>query len=896
MLILAAIKNLRYMQSTNGGHEMSQPTPYTPEYDFSAFSSGSPNSQPPGVPLDVEFDNLRITIAAILNNLALIQRDDTALRNTSVGVDQLTPSAVALIGSGAFTLGGTWTTGLNYTAGQFVSLSGITYLVMQDHAAGTIAADIAADRLTIAFDPNQRSRKRDSFVGDAVTTDWTLSQEPIRDSDLEVYIDGVLQLSSAYTTSGVTLTLAPAQGATKKIEAFTTSSAAMEPLTQAQIVYAVNAASANAVKGDSAYQLWLNEGNSGTEAAFLESLIGSSNAADTTALLLATTRAFDEGDTINTANGYAYLVAASAATDHHLTTAGGVKLYLLPAGDGRYHTRGFGIEPSANNKAQFTAFFAAFGGKPVLINYAAGQYRANYIVIQSNTNIMIESGVYIKGLDAGEATIFRTSQDASDFVISGYGATIELPASDISHALNFGASPKRVLVEGLTIIGPGLPNIHESDCIYIGGQPDDDNVSEDIIFRDVVARNSRRNILSIVACHNFLAENCSFSGTLVGGTLRKVIDIEANRWMANGDFANKGLVFRRCKIFDGVDDGILKDFGTDVLIDDCDIYDCAQHGIHVKPGTHMFTTDRNERVGDSWGVISIDSATGWITVSTSAKLTDDYGIRPGMYCTNPTRNGGAWPTEMNGGFYIEDISLDQLKMRVSLDWGSVVTTTTGSGSAGTGSFSEDFTVSSLYINVYRMNESVTIKNTRVYDCAENSLELIGSYMDVDNCEIYPPAARTGVNVLRSTWASVSNCKIYGANLSARGISFQGCTGAQTFNNKIEGMTDEGISVVGSSGARLLNDKITDCGLDSNSEPQIWVDKSKRVVIDGAVMRSSLARPSKYGIRTGSAAVNLLVTGVDAFSCGSNNSTSISIAVGTGNRIVQCILRDGTWSV
>ena len=269
---------------------MAQPTPYEPDYDFSAFSSGSPNAQPPGVPLDVEFNNLRITLAQILANLQLIQRDDTRLRNASVGVDQLDSTALSLLASTAFSVGGDWAGSTVYTKGQFVSASGVTYLVMKDHTSTAIATDLTAGNLVIAFDPDQRSRVRDSFVGDAVTTDWALSQEPVRASDIEVFIDGELQLQSVYSTAGTTLTITPARGSTQKIEVFTTFDADMAPLTQEQIVAAVNEAAANAVKGDSAYQIWLNEGNEGTEADFLDAIT-------TLAVLLGTAGAASVGAT-----------------------------------------------------------------------------------------------------------------------------------------------------------------------------------------------------------------------------------------------------------------------------------------------------------------------------------------------------------------------------------------------------------------------------------------------------------------------------------------------------------------------------------------------------------------------------------------------------------------------
>lgn len=65
---------------------------------------------------------------------------------------------------------------------------------------------------------------------------------------------------------------------------------------------------------------------------------------DVAALLADTTLAYgpgaahvQAGDIVRTrAEGFAYEVAASGATDHHIATAGGVKLYVLPGADGVY--------------------------------------------------------------------------------------------------------------------------------------------------------------------------------------------------------------------------------------------------------------------------------------------------------------------------------------------------------------------------------------------------------------------------------------------------------------------------------------------------------------------------------------------------------------------------------
>lgn len=85
--------------------------------------------------------------------------------------------------------------------------------------------------------------------------------------------------------------------------------------------------------------------------------------ASTPTELIASTRKFPSGSTIQTANGLIYKVASSDATDAHVTTAGGVKLYVVPGPDG-YDVRAFGaVGDGATDNT--TAIAAADAAGPV---------------------------------------------------------------------------------------------------------------------------------------------------------------------------------------------------------------------------------------------------------------------------------------------------------------------------------------------------------------------------------------------------------------------------------------------------------------------------------------------------------------------------------------------------
>lgn len=87
-----------------------------------------------------------------------------------------------------------------------------------------------------------------------------------------------------------------------------------------------------------------------------------------TALINSTHAGFAVGIVIRTREGgFAYKVAAANATTHHLTTAGGVKLYVLPGSDGYANILAFGATgvSGQDQSAAFTA--AAASGLPVVL-------------------------------------------------------------------------------------------------------------------------------------------------------------------------------------------------------------------------------------------------------------------------------------------------------------------------------------------------------------------------------------------------------------------------------------------------------------------------------------------------------------------------------------------------
>jgi hypothetical protein len=122
---------------------MAQPTPYNRAFNFSDFQSENPANPLPGVRVDEELSRIKLTTDQIRAALRLLQRDDTALANKSVGIDQL--KAEVQIGVNPPTA---WATEKNYVARDTVFESSNFYLCEVSHVSGVFNEDLLAGKWT----------------------------------------------------------------------------------------------------------------------------------------------------------------------------------------------------------------------------------------------------------------------------------------------------------------------------------------------------------------------------------------------------------------------------------------------------------------------------------------------------------------------------------------------------------------------------------------------------------------------------------------------------------------------------------------------------------------------------------------------------------------------------
>lgn len=168
------------------------------------------------------------------------------------------------------------------------------------------------------------------------------------------------------------------------------------------------------------------------------------------------------GDYVRTrAEGFSYQVASALATDFHVQTAGGVRLYVLPGEDGAVTPRQFGASPSASAsingpllQAMFTAFSSylidgrynsdqalTFGSKSVTIRGYGPQTSA---LIFGATNGIVYTGGTVNQSSRNTFTICDISVLTT---AEGAGSAIKLSYTGGGGTSNRLVTAENVLIE-----------------------------------------------------------------------------------------------------------------------------------------------------------------------------------------------------------------------------------------------------------------------------------------------------------------------------------------------------------------------------------------------------------------------------------------------------------------
>jgi hypothetical protein len=625
---------------------------------------------------------------------------------------------------------------------------------------------------------------------------------------------------------------------------------------------------------------------------------------DVAALLADTTLTYAAGqpgtvtavDIVRTrADGFSYQVAASGATDHHVATVGGVKLYVMPASDGAYHTRAFGSVGGTDESAIFDKAVLAAAGRTLVISKGGAELIGDRIIPAANTTVIFEPGV-IYNVKTGGTRAIQIQQ--ANIHVWGYGAQIKMDGSQNSHGVYFNSGGTNIArdcsVRGLHVTGSGNSG---DDCFYIGGDPANNILSQNIAIIDCKGEGigaGTRNIVSVVACDSYLIEGCEFWNAF--GSVGAGIDLEANLYMADGTSAVKRGIIRRNRIHSNKS-GIVLVFFDDVLIEENEVYGNDGDGIGSAAGGTQFD-DSVFRTGDRLGVISIDPATGWITVEDINKLTDDLGIEVGTVIRSLTRAGSSWPTEITTNYWIiNEISADQFSFRIGPAY--LYGTLTTFSSAGSGTLSKDPLVSGLHCYVYREgnNSNVTISRNKLYDnalvapAAVTQLKLaqgvnwriMANWIIADEAGVGISYGK-GVQVFRNRIEAKARQVV-----SYRAMTIGVCSEVETRKNRMVGFSGDGFRISGSN-AICADDEVINCGYVFNTAMQ--VDAGSQMFLS-PIIRNDDAFPCINGLFLTSTTSRCIVQNARCKGAGNSNANSI-INSGTKNRVIDSIMWDGTF--
>lgn len=121
-----------------------RPAPYVRLYSFTDWEANHPTDPAPGTQLDAEFNAVQISLTSTQSRLAQIQRDDGALANGSVYIDQIDPALFATL-QGGWNPRGAWQANSAYAVGDAVNYQGVMWVGVKAHTStGNFAADLQA--------------------------------------------------------------------------------------------------------------------------------------------------------------------------------------------------------------------------------------------------------------------------------------------------------------------------------------------------------------------------------------------------------------------------------------------------------------------------------------------------------------------------------------------------------------------------------------------------------------------------------------------------------------------------------------------------------------------------------------------------------------------------------
>lgn len=187
---------------------MTQANPYTRTTGFAddERNNAGGRSTVRTAQVDAELDAIAVPLNLTIKNLALLQRDDTVMRDGVVPVSALGSDTLKLLTTGSAVVRGAWLTATAYAIKDLVTQSGNTYICAVAHTAGVFATDLAAVKW-ILFQIGANPTAGSIPFSPTVNTTSTNVQAAIVevDSDLRAVVTAQSATDNAAMTAAVAL-------------------------------------------------------------------------------------------------------------------------------------------------------------------------------------------------------------------------------------------------------------------------------------------------------------------------------------------------------------------------------------------------------------------------------------------------------------------------------------------------------------------------------------------------------------------------------------------------------------------------------------------------------------------------------------------------------------------
>lgn len=540
----------------------------------------------------------------------------------------------------------------------------------------------------------------------------------------------------------------------------------------------------------------------------------------------------------------------------------------------------FGVDNTGatDSTTEWDNAISAASGKILFV--PKGTYLKGRNIIGSNVTILCEPGC-VFNIVTGGSSLFRWN--GSDSHLFANGATFNSSATATSHTLYLDGAT-RCTINDANVVGSGGTG---DDGIYFGGA----TPCYSCVVRGGSVTNALRNGISVVDAYDCVIDGVEVSGTT--GSPGAGIDIEANFY---GKVRN--ITIQNCVVHDNIKNGIVNVFGEELYIRNNRVYDNGTNGIAVAAAGNQFDLDKI-RTQDVRGVSAFDTVTGTITAN-AVSQDSDLGVSVGDIIVFVQADpAGTLPADLSFGtrYVVTEKSSggnNGIKIGTAYEYGEF----TSFADAGAGTLTLDPQTSDILMYCYSPGQSseIYIEDNIIYGNTNSEINISTSVNVTvrDNIcrhdDVTEPAIKC--QYTRDVYLENNTVEmdIAGANQST-GISISTCSEVKTKGNKVREATGEGITISGCSRARLIDDELYNCGRTSTRAMRLQLGDGAKV---SPIIRQDTKSTVTYGIRLESTTTNCLVTGADCYTAGTSNANSIS-DVGTGNRLVDSRLNDGTFT-